>query len=142
MARIELAFPEPIRFTTTMEVRIGDINYGNHLSNDCYLKYMQEARMRFFASLGYSEKDFAGTSVIMGDTGIVFKKECFYGDSLRIELAVGDMGKRSFDLYYRFIRQSDDAIVCEGKTGMVCFNYATGKTENVPDAFKQQLNIT
>ncbi len=140
MARIKLILPQTFSYRTQIDVRIDDINYGNHLSNDSYLKYMQEARMRFFSSMGYSEKDLAGSSVIMGDTAIVYKKECFYGDVLAIEVAVAEIGARSFDLYYRFTRLSDDTVVCEAKTGMVCFNYSSGKTEAVPEAFKAKVS--
>lgn len=136
MARIKLQSPNQFDFSTQIEVRISDINYGNHLSNDAYLSLMHEARMRFFASLGWSEKNLAGASVIMGDVAIVYKKECFYGDLLSIEVAVTELGGRSFELFYRFTKQ-DGTLACEAKTGMVCFDYNAGKTVAVPDAFKQ-----
>ena len=135
MARIKLQAPEQFDFSTTLEVRISDINYGNHLSNDAYLSLMHEALMRFFASLGWSEKNLAGASVIMGDVAIVYKKECFYGDILRVDLAVTELGGRSFDLFYRFSKQ-DESLACEAKTGMVCFDYQAGKTVAVPADFK------
>ncbi len=141
MSRIKLQLPETFSFLTEMEVRIADINYGNHLSNDRYLAYMQEARMRFFASYGYSETNLAGVSVIMGDTAIVYKKECFYGDVLLIEITASEFSMRSFDLYYRFIRKHDAQIVCEAKTGMVCYNYDTRKTVDVPEGFRRLFVI-
>ncbi len=139
MARIKLDTPSHFSFRTDITVRIDDINYGNHMSNDAYLKYMHEARLRFLAHYGYSELDLAGVSVIMGDTAIVFKGECFYGDVLTIEVTVTDIGVRSFDLSYRFTKKSTQQIVCEAKTGMVCFDYNERKTVNVPEAFKQNV---
>ena len=140
MARIKLQLPEQFIFKTELTVRIADINYGNHLSNDVYLSYMHEARMQFFAHFGYTEMNLAGASVIMGDTAIVFKKECFYGDVLIIEVTAADFGSRSFDLYYRFTKKvsndptinaqadpSAGGLVCEAKTGMVCFDYTERK---------------
>lgn len=134
MARIKLQLPETFYFFTKIPVRISDLNYGNHLANHVYLEMMQEARMQFLARFGYSEKDLAGVGVIMGDTAIVYKQECFYGDVLTIEVGVSDIGVRSFDLLYRFSK-SDNSLVCEAKTGMVCFDYASRKTVNVPEAF-------
>ncbi|MFN4082222.1 MAG: acyl-CoA thioesterase [Bacteroidia bacterium] len=136
MARIKLHLPDTFKFKTTIAVRISDINYGNHLANHVYLEMMQEARMQFFMSFGYSEKNLAGVGVIMGDTAIVYKKECFYGDLLEIWVTATDFGVRSFDLVYRFKRIQDEAVVCEAKTGMVCYNYQTRKTVEVPEAFK------
>lgn len=141
MARIKLEIPEArLIAVTQIKVRIDDINYGNHMSNDTYLKYMHEARLHYFARMGYSEMNLAGTSVIMGDAAIVFKKECNHGDILEICAGAAGFGIRSFDIYYRFIRISDSAIVCEAKTGMVCYNYQNKKTEDLPPKFVHQAN--
>lgn len=136
MARIKLDLPHNLSFAMELTVRISDLNYGNHLSNDSYLSYMHEARMQFFAHYGYSEMDLAGTSVIMGDTAIVYKQECFYGDVLIIEVGAAAFGGRSFDLYYRFSKKATGTLVCEAKTGMVCFDYVSRKTVDVPAAFR------
>jgi acyl-CoA thioesterase FadM len=79
----------------------------------------------------------AGCSVIMGDSAIVYKAECFYGDELLIEVAASDFGKRSFDLYYRLTKVNTNILVAEAKTGMVCFDYNDHKTVNIPEAFLQ-----
>jgi acyl-CoA thioester hydrolase len=134
MARIKLELPDKFGFQTKIAVRISDLNYGNHLANHVYLELMQEARMQYLAQFGYSEKDLAGVGVIMGDTAIVYKQECFYGDVLTIEVVASDFGVRSFDLLYRFSKQ-DGSLVCEAKTGMVCYNYEIRKTVNVPAEF-------
>jgi acyl-CoA thioesterase FadM len=105
MARIKLDLPSHFEFSTELEIRISDINYGNHLSNDAYLSLMHEARLRLFASFGYSEFNLAGASVIMGDVAIVYKKECHYGDVIKIEVTAAEFGNRSFDLFYRFVKR-------------------------------------
>ncbi len=141
MSRIKLKLPATFLFTTQIAVRISDLNYGNHVGNEIFLTYMHEARMQFFKHYGYSEMNLAGTSVIMGDTAIVFKKECYHGDTLQIDITPADFGVRSFDLYYRFFRLNDNELVCEAKTGMVCYNYETHKTMDIPDAFRSLFPI-
>lgn len=140
MARIILELPNRFTFKIHLTVRVTDLNYGNHLSNEVYQSYMHEARMQFFGSFGYSEMNLAGVSVIMGDTAIVFKKECFYGDEITIEVAVAGFGTKSFDLYYRFSKTRSGELVCEAKTGMVCFDYAERKTVPVPEDFIRLAN--
>jgi acyl-CoA thioester hydrolase len=142
MARIKLQLPEYFIFKTELTVRISDINYGNHLSNDVYLSYMHEARMQFFAHFGYTEMNLAGASVIMGDTAIVFKKECFYGDVIIIEVTAADFSSKGFDLYYRFTKKETNDLACEAKTGMVCFDYTERKTVEVPEEFKKLMVIS
>jgi YbgC/YbaW family acyl-CoA thioester hydrolase len=138
MARIKLVLPEKFSFKTSIPVRISDLNYGNHLANHVYLEMMQEARMQYLAQWNWSEKDLAGVAVIMGDTAIVYKQECFYGDVLTIAVIAAEFGQRSFDLYYRFTKQ-DGSLVCEAKTGMVCFDYVNRKTVAVPEEFKNAV---
>lgn len=136
MARIKLQLPSNFSFKMELTVRVGDINYGNHLSNDAYLRYMQEARMQYFAQYGFTELNFAGSSVIMGDVAIVYKQQCFYNENITIEVVAAEFGLRSFDLYYRFTKTSNGSLVCEAKTGMVCFDYNKGISVNVPDIVK------
>ncbi|MBC7381796.1 MAG: thioesterase family protein [Bacteroidia bacterium] len=137
MARVKINIPEEFPFFTQINIRIADINYGNHLANHVYLEFMQEARMQFFMHYGFSEKNLGGKGVIMGDTAIVFKHECFYGDALTIAVTAVAFGSKSFDLIYRFTRLNDSEIVCEAKTGMVCFDYDKKETVEVPEAFRK-----
>jgi acyl-CoA thioester hydrolase len=77
LSRIKLEMPEIFEFRTNIKVRVTDLNYGNHMSNDVYLAFLHEARMQYLNNIGYSELDIAGCSVIMGDSAIVYKAECF-----------------------------------------------------------------
>jgi YbgC/YbaW family acyl-CoA thioester hydrolase len=141
MSRIKLAMPEKFEFSTVVKVRVSDLNYGNHLSNDVYLAFLHEVRLQYFASFGYSEMNLAGCSVIMGDSAIVYKAECFYGDEIKIAVTATDFSARSFDLFYKLTKvNQQDLLVAEAKTGMVCFDYHERKTVNVPVAFIDKVN--
>jgi acyl-CoA thioesterase FadM len=75
----------------------------------------------------------------MGDVAIVYKKECHYGDVLKIEVTAAEFGSRSFDLFYRFIKTKTNEIACEAKTGIICYDYKEKKTVNVPDEFRNRF---
>lgn len=47
-------------FQTALTVQVGDVNYGGHLANDAVLRLCHEVRMRWLATLGWSEMDAAG----------------------------------------------------------------------------------
>ena len=142
MSRIKLKMPEILEFRTTIKVRVTDLNYGNHMSNEVYLAFLQEARMQYLNNIGYSELDIAGCSVIMGDSAIVYKAECFYGDELLIEMAIEEISVRSFDFYYKISKQNKEkTLAAIAKTGMVCFNYKERKTVNIPIEFIDKINL-
>lgn len=139
MARLQLQMPSTYLFNIAVKVRIDDLNYGNHLSNDTYMKYMHEARIQFLNHLGLSEMNIGGCSVIMGDAAIQFQQECFYGEELTIDITASNFGSKSFEFFYRFTKSSDQSAVCEAKTGMVCFDYPTRKSVLIPESFKQTI---
>lgn len=134
MARLKISLPEAFSFTTTLPVRITDLNYGGHVGNDTILTLLHEARMQYLRSMGYSELDLAGVSLIMADVAIEFKAELFYGDALQAAVAAGDFTRAGFELYYKLFVQKDGkkVVIALAKTGMVCFDYNTRKVVAVP----------
>ncbi len=142
MPRIKIDFPEKVFFTTQTEVRISDVNYGNHLGNDSVLSLIHEARVRFFNSLGFSELDLGGASVIMSDVAIVYESEGHYADQLSIEISVCDFSSAGFDIYYRLTNLTTNKELAIAKTGMVCYDYTERKVKPVPEAFKLLFDIS
>jgi len=134
MSRIQINFPNQNVFSTEIKIRITDLNYGGHLGNDSMLSILHETRVRFLKHFGYSEMNVAGVGIIMADAAIQFKTEAFYGERLKIEIAVGDFSRVSFDIYYRIL--SGTREVALAKTGIVFYNYETKKVAAVPQEFK------
>src|SRR5688500_14586924 len=99
MSRIRIQLPETFPFTTSIQIRITDLNYGGHVGNDTILSLIHEARAQYLEAKGHTELDMAGTGLIMNDVGIEYKAESFHGDIIKISVAAGDFSKVSFDFY-------------------------------------------
>lgn len=132
MARIELTLPQVLPFSTEIDVRVTDMNYGGHLGNDALLSLIHEARFRFFRHHGMSEADAGGARLILADVAIVYRKEAFAGDRLRFEVGIGDRARVACDLCYRVTR--DGALIAEAKTGLVFLDMTTRRPIAVPAA--------
>lgn len=141
MARVKVALPAQFPFSTVIPIRITDLNYGGHVGNDAVLSIIHEARMQFLAHYGYSEMHFEGVGLIMADVAIEFKHEAFYGDSIIASVAASDLGKVTFDIYYKLEKKDGDKIipVAYAKTGMVCFDYGQKKVVPVPNSIPARL---
>jgi acyl-CoA thioester hydrolase len=141
MARIKIDLPETFAFSTSFPVRITDLNYGAHVGNDTILSFIHEARVRFLKSFGYTELDLGGAGLIMSDVMIVFKKEIFYGDEIRLSVAATDFTRAGFDLVYKLEKDTNPAtsLLAIAKTGMVCYDYSLKKVTALPDAVKERL---
>ncbi len=142
MARIKIDLPAQFNFTTSIPVRITDLNYGGHVGNDTILSILHESRMQFLKHHGYTELDFAGVGLIMSDVGIEFKAEAFYGDIISASVVATEFSKVSFDLYYKLEKTEGDKtrIAAIAKTGMICFDYSARKIAPVPAGVKEKLS--
>ena len=135
MARIKLILPDNFKFSTQLEVRITDINYGGHLGNDSVLGIIHEARIRLLADKGFTEQNIDGIGIIMADSVILYTSEGLYGDKLRIDVAVDEISNKGCDIYYRIVNISNQKIIVKAKTNIVFYNYTSKKVARTPEIF-------
>jgi acyl-CoA thioesterase FadM len=137
MARIKIITPEKTIDTINIPVRIGDINYGNHLGNDSLVSIIHEARIKWLTKNGFSEMNIGGCGTIMNELAVNYLNESFYGDTLIIQISIGEISTSSFELYYNIttLRADKELKIAKAKTGMVCYDYENKKIAALPEAF-------
>lgn len=142
MERIKMNLPEQFSFSTSIKIRITDLNYGGHVGNDSFLSLIHEARQQYLHHHGYSELNFAGVGLIMADVAIEFKKELNYGDTVKISVAANSFDRLGFDFYYLLAIDIDGVEILAGKakTGMTCFDYTMKKKVSVPEEAISKLS--
>jgi len=139
MPRLKLKPLNNYSFSTDITVRTTDLNYGGHLGNDKLLSLVHEARVAFLAGHGFSERNCAGVSLIVGDIAIVYHSEAFVKDVLRFDVAAGELTRCGFRLFYRITRTSDNRLIALVENGVVCFDYKTHTTQPLPEAVEAVL---
>lgn len=143
MGRVKIVFPNyNSLYIATIPVRIGDVNYGNHVGNDAILSIIHEARMQMLHHFGYSEMNAGGNSMIMADVMIAYKAEAFYGDTLCVKIYAEEVSVNTFNLLYHISTKRGDkqTDIAHAKTGMVCFNYTTRRIAPMTDELNKFLN--
>ncbi|AZN36011.1 acyl-CoA thioesterase [Iodobacter ciconiae] len=141
MPRLKLMLPEGADFTTRLDVRVTDLNYGNHLANQALLGMLHEARLRFLTHLNHTELgNTTQPGIILADVEIQFRREAFLGDQLNITLFVDQLSHIGFDLYYRVSHAIDQTEIALAKTSIVFFDYhTTRKRAPAPASFEHAL---
>ncbi len=124
-----------------IEVRVGDINYGGHMGNDKALAVFHDARIKFLGSLGFSEHNIGGPGIIMRDAHVAFRKEVFMHDVLLVDVGIDDVTTSTFNVTYTVRRESDDAVVFSGSTGLVAFDYDIRRPVRVPEGFLEKIRL-
>lgn len=139
MARIEINLPDEFAFSTDIPIRTSDINRGGHLGHDRILPILEEARSQFWRSLGYSGEEDRRISHIMVDAGIVYRRQAYYGQTLRVEVAVMGLASKGFDLVYRISEASSGAEIARAKTGILAYDYEKQKVMPIPEELRDKL---
>ncbi len=132
MARIEIDLPGKYAFTTNIPIRISDINQGGHLSWDSMFRIIDEAHIQFWKYVGYQERGGRGVSRIMRDAGIIYRKQAYHGQTLRVETAVTELTEKGFDLVFRVTEVSSGDEIARAKTSFLCYDYQEQKVVPVP----------
>lgn len=124
----------------SIEVRVGDINYGGHLGNDKALLIFHDARIKWLHLLGFSEDNIGdGRGIIMTEAHVYFRKEVFLYDRLYVDIEVKTNGNKVFDLHYDVFREVDNVKVLEGDTRQLAFDYERRKVVSMPNEFLNSL---
>lgn len=115
------------------QLSIRDINYANHMDHLALLNYLHETRVRFLREHGYSELDVdgKGSGLVVADLQCSYRRECFYGDVIRVSLALKVVSPTRLILLYS-IYNDDSALVANAEI-RVAFLSAARKIIAIPD---------
>lgn len=121
------------KFSLPLRVRIGDINYGNHVGHEIFFSYFQEARIAYLGRFGFSELDIGGCGIIMSEANCRYRKELNFGDDVVVKCRVSKLGTRSFTMDYQVMRGDD--LCAAGFSTALCYDYREKKIVQLPQGF-------
>jgi 4-hydroxybenzoyl-CoA thioesterase len=139
MARIKIDLPEKFVFSTEIPILINNINRGNHMSFDSILPMMEETRIRFMHSLGYANEKVNEAAFIVADVAVIYKRQGFHGQTMKIELVPADFASKGCDFLFRISDAASDEEVAWAKMGILFFDYARQKVVPVPEEFRKKF---
>ncbi|MDO7574654.1 MAG: acyl-CoA thioesterase, partial [Oceanospirillaceae bacterium] len=98
-------------FRCSLQVRVADLNYGNHLGNDQILSYFHEGRVLWLNQHSLSEKDVGGCGLIMAATSIEYLAQAYLHQHLELTLGVRAVGKARFTIVYKLTEQQTEQTI-------------------------------
>lgn len=140
MARVKLTYPADLTiYSTNLRVRARDVNYGAHVGNDALVALLQEARIDWLRSMGYSsELDVDGKGLVQADLQVQYVAESFLGDVLTIHLAITELTKYGFELTYLVERDAQKIAVAS--SNLLFLDYKLKQLSPCPEPFKAKIS--
>jgi len=134
MPRVKVTPPDQFLFSMERRIGISDVNYAKHLDSIAMVKILHEARLQFLASLGFTEGNIFGLGMVVTDLAVEYRSESFANDMLVIEKQI-----YGFDIGLQVTNSALETVVCNGKMGVVFFDFDRHQIIDVPPAFKALL---
>jgi acyl-CoA thioester hydrolase len=123
---------EGFDFVHRETVRFRDVDALGHVNNAVFLTYLEEARIAYLVPLGAE-----AANMILARVEIDFRAPLRMGDELEIGVRPSTVGTKSFELEYEV--RSGDTVAAEAKTVLVSFDYESGRSVELPQAWREAL---
>jgi len=138
--KIVIEYPEKTVFTCQTRVRITDLSASGHVGFDSLVAIVNDASAQFFEQRGIRKK--AGSiGRIYADLAVVYKSESFFGDTLRIDMAIGETSDKGFELMFRIHSEHTEKIVALAKIGVLFFDYETHQVTSIPEGILEIAGV-
>lgn len=119
-------------------VRFCETDALGHINNTSYFIYLEEARIKFFESLGYSmDKD--EWNFIMASTKCDFVNQGYFNQILTVSTYVTKIGTKSFEINHEMICSQTGQLIAKGNAIIVFFDFTDQKSKPIPDLLREGL---
>ena len=121
-----------------IQVRFKDIDKQGHVNNANHITYFETARVEYFKDVFRNNIDWIKTGMILANTEITYKRPILLEDEVFCYTKITRFGTKSFEIACILTKKTKEGenICAEGKSVIVCFNYDTQQTIEVPAEWK------
>jgi acyl-CoA thioester hydrolase len=121
----------------TIALRWGDQDAFNHVNNAVYLRYLEEARVRWLADVVRDWDRSDGSKPIMAAVQANYRRPLTWPGGIVVQLFCERLGTSSITIAHRIVDAGDASVLyMDGNVVMVWIDPATGKSTPLPDAIR------
>lgn len=126
-------------FELEIPIRWGDMDAMGHVNNTSYFRFMEQTRISWFDSLGFSP-DPKGEGPLIVNAHCEFLRELRYPGTALCRHYVGAIGRSSFETYVDIARGDDaQTIYARGGAKVVWVDFPKKKSAPLPDFARRAI---
>ncbi len=116
-----------------LPVQWGDQDAFGHVNNTVYFRWYESARIVYLERLGIGDQNSpGGLGPILAAIGCNFRRQVKFPDRVLIVARITRIGRTSMTMEYRVWSTAQQAVVADGHSTIVAFDYAAGASRAVP----------
>lgn len=121
-----------------VQLRFNDIDILGHLNNTVYFSLYDLGKARYMEEVGLREAAPVPPTSVIADVHCSYLKPIHYGDEIYVTTTCPEIGDKSFVLEQEMV-DADGEVRSRCRTVMVYFDPATGKSDHVPQAYRDKI---
>jgi acyl-CoA thioester hydrolase len=119
-----------------LETRYADYDTKGHVNNAVYLTYFEVARVRAWLDAVRGSPD---APFIIAEAAVRYLRPAMIGTPLDIEITTSEVRNKAWVWRYRILDARDDALVAEGQTVQVMYDYDAHRSVEIPGDVRAAL---
>lgn len=128
------------KLNINIDVRFRDIDSMGHVNNAVFFTYFEEGRKAFLHTL-FNIMHPEDYNFILAHINCDFLRPVKLDDSIMLQLWVGEIGEKRFDLKYSLVNSTDESIIyAKGQSVQVFFDYKKNKTAPISKYFMEKIS--
>jgi acyl-CoA thioester hydrolase len=131
-----------MKHKTKIQIRFKDLDSLGHVNNANYFSYFELARVEYFKTvMGVKTIDWNVEGLILAKVEMNFKVPVLLDDEILIYTWTSRFGSKSFDMNCSFVKLENgkEIEIASGMTVLVCMNYQTKASIEMPALWKQKI---
>ena len=118
----------------SLQTRWRDLDAMGHINHAAYLTFMENVRLEFYESLGFSSRNSGQVDgIILASMNVQYHQQVIHPSDLDIGQRIVRVGNKSFDMLTAIFIKDNESPVLSALFTLVAFNYKLNKSIPVPD---------
>lgn len=128
----------PALFRMPLQLRWRDLDAFNHVNNSTFLTYLEEARIRWFESIGedWVTDEFAP---LLAAVQLNYRQPVPYPSDVAVELYVDRVGTSSITIGHAIASADGATLYCDGHVVAVWIDRASSRPCPLPDGIRKAV---
>lgn len=124
----------------SLPIQWGDQDAFGHVNNTVPIRWFESARIVYIEQVKLEARSSTGgLGPILARVCCNYRKQLSYPDAVHIGSRVTRLGRTSLTMEHAVFSEAQQAIVGDGDSVIVVFDYATQKPTPIPDALRAAI---
>lgn len=125
----------------SLPVQWGDQDAFGHVNNVVHFRWMESARIAYFAALEVGNlMTNQGVGPILASIKCDYRRQLLFPDTVQITARITRIGRSSLSMVHQIFSMQQQALVAEGDSTIVMFDYTTQQPTPVPDNIRARID--